>query len=325
MNVKTLFVVNGQVRPLWKFFVSAVLMVISNFAIGLILSAAMGSRRELFTALFWSSLLMLPALLAVTKLLTAVWERKPFGSVGLSFGSRWKLEFAVGLGLGAAMIYLVAGLEHLLGLAGFAWNSVPAERVLLAGAQYFLLLLVAATNEELTFRGYPFQRLVDSVGPWGAVVVSSCLFGLVHLWNPSTSWISTANTMLVGVPLAVAYLRTRALWLPIGMHFTWNFFQGYGLGLPISGIVLPVTAVKAEVQGAQWLTGGSYGPEGGLLASAVIVAATIYLSLSRSIYVSEDMKRLIEGPRSMPEGGSGVPVVPPATAEPASRSGPAWS
>ena len=90
------------------------------------------------------------------------------------------------------------------------------------------------------------------------------------------------------------------LWLPIGIHFTWNFVQGFVLGLPVSGLVAPVSVVKAKVAGKAWLTGASYGPEGGLLTTLVIVAATGYLALSKSIYISKETRTLVFGSPTRP-------------------------
>ena len=96
----------------------------------------------------------------------------------------------------------------------------------------------------------------------------------------------------------MAYLRTRALWLPIGIHFAWNFLQSYALGFQVSGIQFSRTLLTAQVHGLEWLSGGDYGPEGSGLATIVIVAATAYIMLSRSIYTSEGMRELAFGPAS---------------------------
>jgi hypothetical protein len=159
----------------------------------------------------------------------------------------------------------------------------------------FLVLFISATNEELIFRGYPFQRLVESLGPAGAVAVSSACFGLAHLGNSHHTWISTINTMLVGIPLSIAYLRTRSLWMPVGMHFTWNYVQGFVFGLPVSGFAFPTTLLNAQVHGGDWLTGSAYGPEGGLLCTIVALGAGIFLFLSPRIRISERMKELVFG------------------------------
>jgi hypothetical protein len=205
-------------------------------------------------------------------------------------------ELCVGLGIGGIMMVLVGGAEGLLPLARFARNPLPASAELAYGSGLFLVLSISATNEELAFRGYPFQKLVESLGPPGAVAVSSACFGLVHLGNPHHTWISTVNTMLIGIPLSLAYLRTRSLWMPVGMHFTWNYVQGFVFGLPVSGFTFPHSLLKVRVHDAAWLTGSDYGPEGGVLSTVVIVGAGICLFLSRRIKMSERMRELVFGP-----------------------------
>ncbi|MBI1941095.1 MAG: CPBP family intramembrane metalloprotease [Acidobacteria bacterium] len=304
------FLENGTVRPIWRFFLSTVLIFFAILAVGVVLGLAfdiLGYHPTKILALCYSSLLLFPVLLGLFKLLTASFEKKPLGSVGLAFLSGSKTELGLGLILGAAMILAVGGVEALFGLVEFSWRGGAVERTLARGLFFFVVLFVAAANEEMMFRGYPFQRLVEAVGPARAVFWTSVLFGFVHMLNPSVTWVAALNTMLVGVPFAVAYLRTRMLWLPIGMHFAWNFVQGFVLGLPVSGIVMPESLLRAELRGAAWVTGGAYGPEGGLLATATIFAVAAYVFLSRSIYIKEDTKKLVFGIRpSPPEAGGGT-------------------
>ena len=156
------------------------------------------------------------------------------------------------------------------------------------------LLLFAAANEELLFRGYAFQRLAASVGALWAVLITSALFGAGHLLNPSATPLSTANTVLAGVLLSLAYLKTRALWLPIGLHWAWNFTMGPILGLPVSGLNISPTLFRSEAAGPTWLAGGVYGPEGGLILTLVCLAATLWLARSRKIAPSPAMKEVLK-------------------------------
>lgn len=317
MSSPSVLRVNGRLRPIWRFFLAAMMVIFIAVGAGVVVglvAGALGRYPSRFEALAFTSFLTLPLLLGAFKLLTDLFEQKPLASVGLAFHSRWGAELSSGLVVGAAMILAVGGLERLLGLARFSWNSAPAASLAGSGFATGAVLFAAAVNEELAFRGYPFQRLVDSLGPVGAVAVMSALFGAAHLGNPEHTWASTLNTMLVGVPLSVAYLRTRALWLPIGIHFSWNFFQGYVLGLPVSGIALDRQLAVAQVHGAGWLTGASYGPEGGVLASALIVAATVYLLWARGIYTSQEMQELVFGPAVSKPGPAALP--PPSAEEP---------
>jgi membrane protease YdiL (CAAX protease family) len=310
------FLKSGQVRPIWRFFLSAVLIVFAFLAVGLILGVALsilGYRPSEVLFLSYSRLLFFPVLLALFAILTSSFEKKPLGSMGLAFLSGWKMELGLGLIVGAAIMLAVGGVEAWLGLVEFSWAGGSAGAVAW-GVPLFVVMAVAAADEEMVFRGYPFQRLVDAVGPAPAVILTSAFFGLAHLSNPSVTWISTLNTALVGVPFAVAYLRTRMLWLPIGMHVSWNFIQGFVLGLPVSGLMVPESLLRADPRGAVWLTGGAYGPEGGLLATALIFAVTAYLLCSRSIYIREDTKKLVFGPAPSPSerGSSALISITPA-------------
>jgi hypothetical protein len=134
-----------------------------------------------------------------------------------------------------------------------------------------IVLICGALAEELMFRGYPFQRLEEGIGAIGAIAVFSLLFGAVHLVNPGASVWGLVNTILIGIVLAIAYLRTRALWLPLGIHFAWNATLGLLFGLPVSGLRVFNVAVRATTRGPVWLTGGSYGVEASLTGVVVVL------------------------------------------------------
>ena len=296
MTPEDFFLLDGNLRPIWRFFLSVVLVFL---VYGVAYLIAGEVRVHIQQAWAWYGTLCLVQLLALLgcfKLMTRVFEKKPLGVVGLAFHPDWAKELCVGLGVGGIMMVSVGGAEALLGLARFAGNPLPTRVELASGSALLLFLLISATNEELVFRGYPFQKLVESLGPLGAVAVSSAFFGLAHLGNAHHTWISTTNTMLVGIPLSIAYLRTRSLWMPVGMHFTWNYLQGFVFGLPVSGYTFSSSLLRVQVRGASWLTGADYGPEGGLLATIIVVGAAVCLFLSPRIRISERMKELVFGP-----------------------------
>jgi CAAX protease family protein len=311
------FLNNGRFRPVWRFFISAFLIVCAHLAVGILLGVTYGLFGwEPWPILFWSSSLILLALLAIFKFLTTLFENKPLASIGLAFRGRWKKELGLGVALGAAAILAVAGLEWAVGLARFSLNPVSGRLVLAGAAYYCVLLAIAAAGEEITFRGYPFQRLVESVGAGWAVAILSVAFGLVHLANPSHTWLSTLNTVLIGIPLAVAYLRTRALWLPLGIHFGWNFVLGFGFGLPVSGIQFSKTLLIADVHGLVPMTGGTYGPEGSWLATAVIALITLFVLFSPTIYITPEMRALAFDAPAQAPGNPGQPrEIPGASTE----------
>jgi CAAX protease family protein len=300
MMFEKIFFDDGRLRPLIRFLVSVagILTVVATVGfVAMAMPVQFGLLPRGLVLLFWFNLLLLPVLLGLYAILTRLLEQRPLGSVGLAFHPRWKHELVTGSIAGTVMILAVAGSEGLLGAAKFSLAPPPAGRVAFAGLLIFLLFAVAAAVEELVFRGYPFQRLVDVGGPVFAVIVLSVLFGLAHLRNPFHTWISTLNTAAVGVLLAICYLRTRALWLPLGIHFAWNFVQGFVLGLPVSGLVFPEPLLQAKVSGPAWLTGSAYGPEGSILTLGVIAAGTVYFFVSRRIFMTREMQNLALGPR----------------------------
>ncbi len=313
MTGHSFIVADGRLRPIWRFTISFFLVLFAYLVVGLILGAAahlLGFKPNLFVSLFTANLIVLAVLLGIYKALCALVDDKPLAYVGLAFRGRWANELGIGLALGALMILAVAALERIFGAADFSLVQGEALPIAIWALYSIVILSVAGTTEELSFRGYPFQRLADSIGPLGATAAFAILFGLVHLGNASHTWISTCNTMLVGVTLAVAYFRTRALWLPVGMHVSWNFVQGFVMGFPVSGINLPQSLVRPQIHGAEWLSGGAYGPEGSLLSTVVILAATVYLLLSKRIYVSREMSELVFGPAPVP--GTEPEAVSPA-------------
>jgi uncharacterized protein len=156
------------------------------------------------------------------------------------------------------------------------------------------ILFVAALAEEAMFRGYPLQTLSRARLVWLGVLLTSVPFGLVHLLNPNVVPAFTfINTVLAGVWLAVAYLRTRSLWLPLGVHWSWNWALGWFFGLPISGMnLVSHPLLKATDAGPAWLTGGSYGIEGGLACTISLAVFTFFLWRTPWISATPELKKL---------------------------------
>jgi hypothetical protein len=215
-------------------------------------------------------------------------DRRSFRSLGLWPYGRWALELSGGFGLGVALMLLTAlamAILQVLTVHGTNLGAGAATGFL--GSALFLLL--AATFEEVAFRGYVFQRLVDSWGKLGAIIALSALFGAAHITNEGSTPLSTANTILAGALLAVAYLKTRGLWLPIGLHWSWNLTMGPVLGLPVSGHRIGPGLCVLEVSGADWLSGGAYGPEGTVVLTVVCTAAVFWLALTDKVHAAPAM------------------------------------
>jgi len=230
--------------------------------------------------------LLLPLFL-VSWLLTRFVDRRPFASIGLNLKGPWLKELLLGAAIGLAMggAYLIVGL--LVGSVTIGWNGGGGrELALIAGG-----LLLAALFEELLFHGYPFQTLIEGIGPYPALLLLSVVFSLFHRANPGFNLLGSINIGLAGLLLGVGLLRTRALWLPIGIHFAWNLFQA-AFSFPISGFALGDGPFHAQLGGPELLSGGSFGPEGSIIATLVFFLAIAFLVLYGRIRPSKRMEEL---------------------------------
>lgn len=181
------------------------------------------------------------------------------------------------LGLGTAgafgLMTLIVGLAVVLGVYRIeGWGGMSSWLFLLFAAG-----LNAAFFEELVFRGVLFRWVEEFGGSWAALLVSSALFGLLHIWNDNATWFSSfAIAMEAGILLGGAYMLTRSLWAPIGLHFGWNVTQGLVWDVPVSGYDVD-GLVEAELSGHPLLSGAPFGLEASLIA--LIVATTFGLWL----------------------------------------------
>lgn len=205
-------------------------------------------------------------------------QQQPLKIMGLVRREGWKREFAVGAAIGwAGVVACVLPVAVFGGLVITFWNG---------GHQYFLLLVHLTTlaalslAQEIAFRGYPFQRLMDSIGPTLATLFMPVLYAAIHMMNTDASAASVLVTILLGWLLSIAYLRTRALWVPWGIHFAWNASMALLFGLPVSGMTTFNPVISSNTVGPPWLTGGDYGPEGS--AIAVIVALLLMIVLVKA-------------------------------------------
>ena len=178
-----------------------------------------------------------------------------------------------GVAIGAGMFCIV------IGVLFFAGDyRVIAVRPSIALLGLFLTVLPAAAIEEIVMRGIVFRLLSQWGGTWIALALSAVLFGALHLHNPGATWVAAAAIALeAGVLLAAAFVATGNLWLPIGLHFAWNFMEGPIFGTQLSGGTIASSLFDARVSGPQWLAGGKFGPEAGVAALLVGVTAAAVL------------------------------------------------
>jgi len=221
------------------------------------------ARHDEFVLIGFAALSM--GMLAVYALLTRLVERR--WPKELAFSPRLALT---GVVLGA--VFFVAVYVVLWALGNVRWQGFATDAALVLP---LAIALGSAFGEEITFRGGIFRVLEDSFGSGLALVISAVAFGLIHAGNPGASAVSTAAIALEsGVLLGAAYAATRNLWLPIGLHFGWNFTEGGIFGANVSGRAYH-GLVHVSLNGPDTLTGGQFGPEASAVAVAISLAASL--------------------------------------------------
>ena len=217
-------------------------------------------------------------------------DQTPITAFGAAFHDHWFRDFAIGIAIAAGMLSGTLVGSLLLGAVQITWSfsadAIPGIVLTLAA------LAVSALSEELVFRGYPLQVLMKGLGPWGSMILISCVFGLIHGRNPGATALSVLGTILAGVALAVAYLKTRSLWLPYGIHLGWNVGLSMVLGYPMSGIQT-VSILTTHVSGSAAILGGEYGPEAGILGMVIFVTVAAVIYRMRILKISPQIREAL--------------------------------
>jgi uncharacterized protein len=179
-------------------------------------------------------------------------------------------EYAAGAAIGSILMAAVIGILFAVGAYSVEGVNSPANLVRWAG-----IGLVSGIVEEIVFRCLWFRVLEEWLGTWFALIISSSFFGFAHAFNPgATVGSSVAISLEAGVLLGGAFLLSRRLWLAAGLHAGWNFTQGGVFGATVSGGKTP-GLLNASLAGAEWLTGGDFGPEASVVALIVCTTAGV--------------------------------------------------
>lgn len=218
-------------------------------------------------------------------------DRRPFSDFGFHLSRMWFADLGFGMFLGATLMTCVFVVEWAMG-----WVRVTGTLETYTDGPFVLALMLplsiflsAAVGEEILYRAYRIKNLAEGlnlprIGPRGAVVsalvLTSAYFGLRHADNPNATSTSTLIITAAGLMLGFAYVRTGELALPLGLHFTWNLFQGNVFGFPVSGFApAGATFVEVDQLGPPLLTGGVFGPEGGIVGLCAMLAGFLLITL----------------------------------------------
>jgi hypothetical protein len=208
-------------------------------------------------------------------------DRQSIESLGLKLNTQALVDVLAGIGIAflqmGGIYLLMLGLGW-LNFEGFAWQFDPIGAVVTGVLLFLATFILVGWSEELLSRGYHLQTIASGTNLLWGVIISSAVFGILHFRNPSATWVSTAGIFLAGVYLAYGYIRTKQLWLSIGLHIGWNFFEGVVFGFPVSGLDI-YALTRITVHGPEIWTGGAFGPEAGLIILPALALGVLLIYL----------------------------------------------
>lgn len=298
MTIYTVFFNSyGRLRSGWRFFIFLLLFIFftalfSVAAQTLLAMLPIGFSPNGLMFLLVNGGVSLFFALGIGWLCGKFLEGLPFRALGAAFTKYWFKNLCLGLAIGAVSLVFVIAVAMIFGGLRFHLNSdYGSSAILVTLGVSFAVFAVAAAFEEALFRGYILQTFSRAGLAWMAIIGTSILFALVHLRNPGANWISSLNTAIAGVWFGVAYLKTRDLWLPFGIHFMWNWVQGSIFGIEVSGLkdILQATLLQEVDSGPAWLTGGNYGIEASITCTIVLIISTAAIYFAPLIKASDEM------------------------------------
>jgi membrane protease YdiL (CAAX protease family) len=303
MEIRRFFINHvGRLRSGWRLLLFVFALLIINFLLvtGLRIFYVIGheyfppTSQGAFIADVIYRLTLLISALGAGYVCTRFLEGLPWRALGLTLHVHWLRDLLIGSAVGIASLSLAAAVATAAG--GLRFTASGTQMLMQVGKTLVssaLLFIVAGLAEEAMFRGYPLQTLSRARLAWFGVFLTSVPFAMVHLWNPNAGPGPFANTALAGVWLALAYLRTRSLWFPLGIHWAWNWALGSLFGLPVSGLkIVSHPLLQGNDLGPAWLTGGSYGIEGGVACTLALLLSISFIWRTRLISATDEMKKL---------------------------------
>lgn len=200
-------------------------------------------------------------------------DKKDFRKIGLVKMSSHLKELLYGLLLGAASMTCIFFILYFKGDITLS-NSLSSPKFIPATFTGLIVFIIVGIKEELLSRGYCITALNSMGKPWLSIIISSLIFSSLHLFNPNVKMLGLFNIVIVGLLFGYMYVKTENLWMPIGYHITWNYFQGNIFGFPVSGTspsgIYTFSNVKDNI-----FTGGAFGPEAGILTTIVIIIGAV--------------------------------------------------
>lgn len=314
----------NRIRSGWRLIMFVAIVAFSTAIVGLLSSLLFYGFQAIFpensaviTQIF--SLIFSTAGIVLGILITARWvDHRDLKSLGLGFSKKWWLDLLFGALLGILLMSMIFLIELAFGwikISGYFTLQDKIASFTPVMVIYVIQFLCVGIYEELIFRSYLLTNLAEGLsfirdrktGLLIAYLLICAVFGIAHAFNPNASLTSVSTIMLAGLLLGLGYVLTGNIALSIGLHITWNFFQGNVFGFPVSGMPTNISFIGIQQLGNDIITGGAFGPEAGLIGVFAILLGMaaifgwvkwrygeINLGLLDNMVYMEELPKLVE-------------------------------
>lgn len=285
-NLSKIFLSSDEprLRAGWRLLIQTIIMLVLFSCLGLPAGFLVLQNENSFSAqvlmLFNQGISFIVILISIL-IGRRFLDKRSFSSLGLEFSKSLITDLIAGFLIAFIAFAILYFMELMLGWANFnsfTWESQSPGSVISGTFLALIIFMLAGWNEELLSRGYHLQTIMSGTNLPIGLIGSSFIFGILHLTNPNATWISVIGIFLAGLFLGFGYLRTRQLWLPIGLHIGWNFSEGVIFGFPVSGWK-GFRITNNTFNGPLLWTGGPFGPEAGLIVIPSLILGTILIFL----------------------------------------------
>jgi membrane protease YdiL (CAAX protease family) len=271
-----------RLRSGWRLLLYLAIQLSLAIVFNIALKPLYGSLRDNQTAK-WA----LRGVVVIFIVTLAVWfsrrffDKRSFKSLGLKLNLLGIGDLIAGFILSGIMMGIIFGTllySGMLEVQSVNWSGSGIAVIVTIFLWFFGIGAAVGWSEELAFRGYLLQNLGEGIGLRWAVILSCLLYGAGHMSNPNSTWLSGTLIAAIGFLRIFGWLSSGQLWLSMGMHAGWNFFQGPIFGFGVSGMEID-GLVKHSLSGPEWITGGVFGPEAGIVVVPVVLFALVIMAL----------------------------------------------
>jgi membrane protease YdiL (CAAX protease family) len=277
-GVKAIFWNEREFRAGWRLLIFLLFVVLLTLA-GNFLTSALHLPRGPRSGITATSILVQECIGVIAAFAAAaimgLLEARPFGDYGMprrgAFGARFWQGASWGIAMIAAIIFLICA------FGGFSFGELALRGPTLWGyaALWGVVFVFVGLFEEFLFRGYAQFTLATGIGFWPAATALSAGFGAVHLFNPGEGRVGALSVFVIGMFFCLTLRRTGNLWFAVGLHAAFDWGETFLFSVPDSGLVAPGHLLNSSFHGSVWLTGGTVGPEGSVVAFAVVALTAV--------------------------------------------------